>query len=150
MILAFYKVANSQGYTRHTFDNVETRQEKIDMLGKLRVDELHCYTLEEFGYGKLLSPNIADLIDDINEDLLNDSWVTVIEDDTEPPMYGFNHEQLMEMVTVTCYNKTTMYTRKAALIFFRRGMACSEGAEHERYEQIFLQLLDGETVCNDC
>lgn len=69
---------------------------------------------------------------------------------SEPPMYGFNHEQLMEMVKVTCYNETTMYTRKAALIFFRRGMACSEGAEHERYEQIFLQLLDGETVCNDC
>ena len=56
---------------------------------------------------------------------------------------------LTDMVSVTCYGRKQTYTRKDALQEFAEGMACSEGSEHERYETIFFQLLNGEKNCTD-
>jgi hypothetical protein len=52
-------------------------------------------------------------------------------------------------VTITCYNKTRKLTRRSALKYFMQGMQCSDGSEHDRYETIFFQLLEGNMVCSD-
>ena len=64
-------------------------------------------------------------------------------------MNGLTTSKLNEQVTVTCYNKTEKMTRRKALEEFYEGMLCSEGSEHERYETIFFQLLEGKKVCSD-
>lgn len=58
-------------------------------------------------------------------------------------------DRLKEPVTITCYGKTETLTRRGGLEKFYKGMKCSEGAEHERYETIFFQLLEGHTEVSD-
>ena len=62
---------------------------------------------------------------------------------------NLSQHKLNEEVEVTCYRKKEKKTRKEALQEFYRGMMCSEGSEHERYETIFFQLLAGYTECSD-
>ena len=64
-------------------------------------------------------------------------------------MNGLALNKLNEQVTVTCYNRTEKKTRREALAKYYEGMKCSEGSEHERYETIFFQLLEGYTECSD-
>ncbi len=64
-------------------------------------------------------------------------------------MNGLALNKLNEEVTTTCYGITEKKTRRAALEEYYEGMKCSEGAEHERYETIFFQLLEGYTECSD-
>ena len=58
--------------------------------------------------------------------------------------------RLDEKVSVTCYNMTETLTRRAALEKYRDCMRNSEGSEHERYETIFFQLLEGAMEASDC
>ena len=64
-------------------------------------------------------------------------------------MNGLSTSKLNEKVKVTCYRETKTMTRRKAMEFFYEGMKCSEGSEHERYETIFFQLLEGRTNCSD-
>lgn len=64
-------------------------------------------------------------------------------------MNGLALNKLNEKVTTTCYNKTETKTRREALAEYYEYMKCSEGHEHERYETIFFQLLEGYTECSD-
>lgn len=48
-----------------------------------------------------------------------------------------------ETVTITCYGSEEKMTRKAAVEKYFDCMANSEGAEHDRYESIFFQLIGG-------
>ena len=50
---------------------------------------------------------------------------------------------------MTCYRRTEKMTRREALEFYYEGMKGSEGAEHERYETIFFQLLEGRMAASD-
>ena len=53
-------------------------------------------------------------------------------------------------VTTVCYGKEEKWeSREAAKGFFLRAMAGSEGSEHERYSNIYVQLCTGEKVCRD-
>lgn len=52
-------------------------------------------------------------------------------------------------VTVTCYGETKTWEREDALHFFLQCMRYSEGAEHERYETIYFQLMDGMDFASD-
>lgn len=54
-----------------------------------------------------------------------------------------------EIVIVKCYGSETKYKRKDAIKEFRSAIDCCEGAERERYVNILLQLLDGDTYCSD-
>lgn len=54
-----------------------------------------------------------------------------------------------DTVTITCYRDKEKMTRKDAVEKYLDCMANSEGAEHERYESIFLQLLGGSTTPSD-
>lgn len=52
-------------------------------------------------------------------------------------------------VKVTCYGQTQIWEREDAIKFFLDGMRCCEGAERERYTDIYLQLIDGEKEASD-
>ncbi|MBO7509954.1 MAG: hypothetical protein J6T35_02115 [Bacteroidales bacterium] len=48
-----------------------------------------------------------------------------------------------DLVVVTCYGQSKVWERKEALAFFLEGMASCEGAEQERYVNIYCQLMSG-------
>ena len=62
---------------------------------------------------------------------------------------GLAESKLGEEVTVICYRAKEKMTRRAALEKYYEGMKFSEGSEHERYETIFFQLLEGKMVADD-
>ncbi|MBR1414460.1 MAG: hypothetical protein IJ570_01165 [Prevotella sp.] len=64
-------------------------------------------------------------------------------------MNGLSVSKLNEQVTITCYRQTEKKTRREALEFYYEGMLNSEGSEHERYETIFFQLLQGRMTASD-
>jgi len=74
--LAFYKVGNSLGYERHTFDRIDDNKEILNMLNKLPDDELHIYDISHSGYGTP-SLSIADLVEDYNNEELDGGWWVV-------------------------------------------------------------------------
>lgn len=55
-----------------------------------------------------------------------------------------------EKIKITCYGKTEIWAdREKAKLFYLDCMANSEGAERDRYVNIYLQLMSGETECFD-
>ena len=64
-------------------------------------------------------------------------------------MTGLQQNKLNEQVTTICYGNKTKRTRRAALEFYYIAMKNSEGSEHERYETIFFQLLEGRMTASD-
>lgn len=69
MTLAFYKVTNSKGYDRHAFDAIADKPGQImAKLSKLPDGEVRMYDLNNYGYGPVPSPNVADLVEDYNDE----------------------------------------------------------------------------------
>lgn len=62
---------------------------------------------------------------------------------------GLSSKKLKEVVTIICYGQKETKTRQEAIDDFYEAMLCSEGSEHERYENIFFQLMNGKMECND-
>ena len=54
-----------------------------------------------------------------------------------------------DIVTITCYNKTSQMERKQAIEFYTSCVLCSEGSERERYAKILAELIDNCKVCSD-
>lgn len=54
-----------------------------------------------------------------------------------------------DKVNVTCYGKTETMSRKDAIQKYFNCMICSEGAEQQRYVNIYTQLKTGCTNCTD-
>ena len=55
-----------------------------------------------------------------------------------------------DMVTITCYGKTEQMSRKDAIGKYLECIAWSEGSERDRYTNIYLGLISGETnVCDE-
>ena len=54
-----------------------------------------------------------------------------------------------DLVTITCYGKTEKMKRRKALDFYLDCMMNSEGSEHDRYSNIYEQLMCGYTECCD-
>lgn len=52
-------------------------------------------------------------------------------------------------VKVTCYGKTEVWEREEAIKFFLDGARYCDGSEHERYFNIYCQLLDGAKTARD-
>lgn len=75
MTLAFYKVENSQGYERHTFDMWCDRPQVIkEMLSELSDDELRMYDMD--------SKYDADYFkEDYNDEVLDSGWWCVVIND---------------------------------------------------------------------
>ena len=55
-----------------------------------------------------------------------------------------------DLVKIICYGKEQIMERQEAIKFYLDCMYCSEGAERDRYVNIYLGLLDGEKVVRDC
>lgn len=55
----------------------------------------------------------------------------------------------VDLVVVTCYGKSKVWERQEAIAFFLDGMMGCEGAERERYTDIYLQLIDGAKEASD-
>lgn len=53
-------------------------------------------------------------------------------------------------VQVTCYGQTKTWERKEAIAFFFQGMMECDGAEKERYCNIYCQLVCGAKEARDC
>ena len=64
--LIFYKVDNSKGYGRHTFDNIYDNERKIvEMLNELNDDEFKIYNL---------STDMGFFVEDYNDEELDGGW----------------------------------------------------------------------------
>ena len=56
----------------------------------------------------------------------------------------------MDRVTTICYGQKKEWDdRWEAVDFFKEGVMACDGAEKERYTNILLKLLAGETECSD-
>ena len=54
------------------------------------------------------------------------------------------------MVKVICYGQEQIWeSRDEAILFYLDGVRCCEGAERERYMNIYLNLIDGQDICTD-
>lgn len=96
-------------------------------------------------YGEILynytAESIIDIIATIDDHLSKDR--------SDGKLTGLATSKLNEEVTVICYNAKEKMTRREALEKYYEGMRCSEGCEHQRYESIFFQLLNGEMTADD-
>ena len=65
-------------------------------------------------------------------------------------VFGEDSCKKLDSVTITCYGSTEVWDSRAeAMKFYLEGMTACEGAERDRYTNIYLQLLEGRTVCED-
>ena len=65
-------------------------------------------------------------------------------------VYGEDSCRKLDSVKITCYGETKVWDdRQEAIKEFLEGMSCCEGAERERYTNIYLQLINGCTECGD-
>lgn len=65
-------------------------------------------------------------------------------------VYGEDACKRLDSVKVTCYGETKVWdVRAEAIAFYLEGMTMCEGAERDRYTNIYLQLLEGCTECED-
>lgn len=78
MTIVFYKVKNSVGYGRHSFDDCESANEVREKLSKLPEDEVRFYDTEHYGYGAEPAPNLADFEQDYNDEELDGGWWCVV------------------------------------------------------------------------
>ena len=56
---------------------------------------------------------------------------------------------MKDLVKVTCYGTTETMERQKAISFYLDCMYNSEGAERDRYTNIYLKLLQGYKVVDD-
>lgn len=55
-----------------------------------------------------------------------------------------------DLVKIICYNKEQYMERQEAIKFYLECMMCSEGAERDRYVNIYLGLIQGRKEVRDC
>ena len=57
---------------------------------------------------------------------------------------------MSDLVTTICYGQKQEWDdRWKAVDFFKEGVMACDGSEKERYTNILLKLLAGETECSD-
>lgn len=111
-------------------------------------------TVREF-FGESVCDNDPEFVKELTDAICNDKQYstddyTFFFDDVT--MYVPDEEKgsyMDDIVTVTCYGKTEVMTRREALAEYLEGIRCCEGSERERYDSIYCQLLDGATDVSD-
>ena len=61
-------------------------------------------------------------------------------------MKQLTKKQLAEQVTVTCYGRKETMTREQAIDKYFEGVCYCDGSERERYTNIYVKLMKGETA----
>lgn len=65
-------------------------------------------------------------------------------------VYGEDSCKKLDAVKITCYGQTKVWDdRQEAIKFFSEGIVACEGAERNRYVNIYMQLVSGCTECED-
>ena len=65
-------------------------------------------------------------------------------------VYGEDVVKKLDSVTVITYGQKQIWDSRAeAIKFYLEGMAYCEGAERDRYTNIYLALISGAKVCKD-
>ena len=65
-------------------------------------------------------------------------------------VYGEDVVKKLDSVTVITYGQKQIWDSRAeAIAFYLEGMAYCEGAERDRYTNIYLALISGASVCSD-
>lgn len=65
-------------------------------------------------------------------------------------VYGKDIVKKLDSVTVITYGQKQIWDSRAeAIAFYLEGMTYCEGAERDRYTNIYLALISGEKVCRD-
>lgn len=61
-----------------------------------------------------------------------------------------NKSEKQDSVIVICYGEREFWgSREEAIKFYYEGMLACEGAERDRYTNIYCQLIEGRDVCID-
>lgn len=85
---------------------------------------------------------LVDAIGSLVVDWDNGSGLNVI--------YGEDVVKKLDSVTVITYGQKQIWDSRAeAIAFYLEGMASCEGAERDRYTNIYLALISGASVCSD-
>ena len=85
---------------------------------------------------------LVDAIGSLVVDWDNGSGLNVI--------YGEDVVKKLDTVTVITYGQKQIWDSRAeAIAFYLEGMMNCEGAERDRYTNIYLALISGEKVCKD-
>lgn len=74
MKLAFYKVENSLGLERHSFDCEDKSEKIMETLAKLPDGECKVYDMDNYGWGT----NAADFEEDYNDEELDGGWWCIV------------------------------------------------------------------------
>lgn len=63
---------------------------------------------------------------------------------------NLKQHRINDSVTVVCYGKKEVWdSREKAIKFYLEGMTFCEGAERDRYTNIYLALISGKSICTD-
>ena len=64
--------------------------------------------------------------------------------------YGEDEVKKLDTVTVFTYGQKQIWdSRDEAIAFYAESMTFCEGAERERYTNIYIDLISGATICTD-
>ena len=65
-------------------------------------------------------------------------------------VYGEDACKKLDSVTVICYGESKVWDSRAdAIKFYLEGMTACEGAERNRYTNVYLDLIEGLDICKD-
>ena len=85
MVIAFYKVDNSKGYGRNSFDHMDKAEDIYNALNQLQEEEWRTYDLSTTSQsGKY--PSLGDFVEDYNDQIIDgDGWFVIVipEDNTK-------------------------------------------------------------------
>lgn len=55
----------------------------------------------------------------------------------------------LDIVTITCYDKTKTMMRHEAIAFYKDCILASDGQKRHRYENIYMGLIQGDDHVSD-
>lgn len=78
MVIAFYKVDNSKGYERHSFDHMDKAEDIYNALNQLPEEEWRTYDLSTTSQSGMY-PSLGDFVEDYNNQIIDgDGWFVIV------------------------------------------------------------------------
>ena len=148
MKLGFYKVDNSLGYGRHTFDNIYDKPEKIEEMLQplLDTDEAAIVYLES-------KESIDIFVDEYNDEIYDGGWFVVLirdheDDEPKKTVYVVTYVGLSDSeYDANGYSECRVYSDKEAAIEKLKALRDNEIAELEEQGRDYEILKDEPMEC---